>query len=224
MGYYIDLEKISIIDYCEKLKSSYLPPSRTILKDNLDDRFSVFKSLGINNVKELLAALKNKKKFTELSRIERLPESYLTILLRELNSLLPKPNKLTDFKEIDNATVDKLAKIGIKNTEQLYNKVLTKDARTNLSKGLSISDTEMLQLTKLCDLSRIKWVGATFAQMLYALGIDTAEKASKADAIDLHSKINTLSKDNNIYKGHIGLNDIRIFIEAAKEVSFDIEY
>ena len=37
MGYYIDLEKVTIDDYREKLESGYLPPSRMILKEKLDE-------------------------------------------------------------------------------------------------------------------------------------------------------------------------------------------
>jgi hypothetical protein len=54
MGYYINLEKISIDDYQTKLESAYLPPSRMILKEKLDERFGYFKKIGIKNVKGLL--------------------------------------------------------------------------------------------------------------------------------------------------------------------------
>lgn len=60
MGYYIDLEKITIDDYRIKLESAYLPPSRMILKEKLDERFGYFKSIGLRNVKELIQLLKKK--------------------------------------------------------------------------------------------------------------------------------------------------------------------
>ena len=93
MGYYIDIEKITIDEYREKLESGYLPPSRMILKDKLDERFEYFKSIGIRNVKGLIQLLKKKDKFIELSAIDCLSNEYLTVLLRELKSILPKPNK-----------------------------------------------------------------------------------------------------------------------------------
>ena len=125
MGYYIDLEKITIDDYRIKLESAYLPPSRMILKDKLDERFEYFKSVGIKNIKELIQLLKKKDKFTELSTVDCLSEDYLTILLRELKSTLPKPNRIGDFNVISKDSVDKLEKIGIKNTERLFDKVIT---------------------------------------------------------------------------------------------------
>jgi hypothetical protein len=224
MGYYIDLEKITIDDYRIKLESAYLPPGRMILKERLDERFGYLKSIGIGNSKELVQLLKKKEKFAELSKVDCLSGDYLTILLRELNSTLPKPNKIADFTGITKDTIDRLEKIGIRNTEKLYDKVITKSDRKKLAGLTEINDRDILELTKLTDLSRIKWVGVTFARMLYDLGVDTVEKASKSDPIYLHARLSRLNKEKGIYKGQIGLNDIKIFVNAAKEIPLDIEY
>ena len=224
MGYYIDLEKLSIDDYRLKLESGYLPPSRMMLKDNLEERFAYFKTLGISNVKDLILLLKKKDKFSEFTRQDVFAGDYLTILLRELNSTLPKPNKLADFLEIRAGAVSNLEKIGISNTEKLYDKVLSKSDRQNLSQATGINMEDLLTLTKLADLSRIKWVGVTYAQMLYELGVDTVDKVSKSDPIDLHDRINRMIKEKNIFKGSIGLNDVKILIAAAGELPLDIEY
>lgn len=224
MGYYIDLEKITIDDYQTKLKSAYLPPSRMMLKDRLDERFGYFKHIGIKTLKGLMLLLKKKDNFSELSKVDCLSGDYLTILLRELNSTLPKPNKLADFNGISKETVDKLEHIGINNTMKLFDKVITKSDRQKLAVLTGINEADILELTKLTDLSRIKWVGVTFARMLYDLGIDTVEKSSKSDPIDLHARINRLNKEKDFYKGQIGLNDIKIFVNAAKEIPLEIEY
>jgi len=224
MGYYIDLEKIEIDDYRTKLESAYLPPSRMILKDKLDERFGYFKSIGIMNVKGLLLILKKKDKFAKLSKVDCLSDDYLTILLRELNSILPKANKISDFTTTSKKMISELEKIGIKNTEKLYAKVITKSDRQRLADSIGIDYSEVLELTKLTDLSRIKWVGVTYAQMLYELRVDTLEKVSNADPIELHTNINQLIKEKSIFKGSIGLNDIKILIEAATEIPMEIEY
>jgi hypothetical protein len=224
MGYYIDLEKISIDDYRSKLEAAYLPPSRMKLKDKTEERFNYFKSIGIKNAKELLQLLRKKEKFAELQKAGGFPGDYLTILLRELNSTLPKPNRIADFAGISKDTVSMLERIGITNTEKLYGRVITNDKRQDLAHATGIKDSDILELTGLTDLSRIKWVGVTFARMLYDLGINSAEKASKSDPVDLHFRINQLNKVNSIFKGQIGLNDIKIFVAAAKEIPFEIEY
>lgn len=224
MGYYIDLEKITIDDYRIKLRSAYLSPGRMILKEKLDERFGYFKSIGIKNVKELIELIRKKDKFAELSKVDSLSGDYLTVLLRELNSTLPKPNKLADFVGISKNTFDNLEKAGITNTEKLYDKVLKKSDRQKLADSLGIDPQDIMELTRLADLSRIKWVGVTYAQMLYALGVDTVKKVSETDPVDLHARINKMIKENNIFKGAIGLNDVKILIESAKELPLDIEY
>jgi hypothetical protein len=224
MSYYIDLAKITIDKYKTKIESAYLPPSRMLLKERLDERFGFFKSIGIKNVKGLIQVLKKKDQFAKLQEVDCLSGDYLTILLRELNSTLPKPNKIKEFTGISNDTVVQLEKIGIKNTVKLFDRVLNAKSRKELAETTGVAGIEILELTKLTDLSRIKWVGVTFARMLYELGIDTVEKASKVDPEKLHASINQLNKEKSIYKGQIGLNDMKIFVNAAKEIPIEIEY
>lgn len=224
MGYYIDLVLISIDDYQSKLESADLLPSRVILKDRLEERFSYFKSIGIKNVLELQKMLKQKGKLKELSKVDCFSEDYLVILLREINSIQPKPNKISEFIGISPETVSKLEKIGIKDTVKFFDKVLTPESRKKLAAETNISGVEVLELTKLTDLSRIKWVGATFARMFFYVGIDSVEKASKADYVELHQKIIHINKENNFYKGQIGLHDMKLFVDAAKEVAIEIHY
>ncbi len=207
MGYYIDLEKITIDDYRIQLESVYLPPSRMILKDKLDERFGYFKRIGITNVQGLIHLLKKKDRFEELSRVDG-----------------PKPNKLIEFTSIPQNTIDQLAKIGITNTEKLFDKLIKKSDRQKFAVSTGIAESELLELVKLADLSRIKWVGATYAQMLYDLGVDTVEQVSKSDSVDLHARINQLIKAKNIFKGAIGLNDVKILIESAGGLPLEIEY
>ena len=224
MGYYIDLEKISIDTYRKKLESAYLPPSRMILKERPDERFGYFKKIGINNIKELIQILKKKDRFAELQKVNCLSGDYLTLLLRELNSTLPKPVKIKDFPVISGETTANLENVGIKHTVKLFDRVVNPEKRKELATETGLSEDEIMKLSKLTDLSRIRWVGATFAGMLYNMGVDTVEKVSRADPVDLHTRINRLNKDRNIYKGQIGLNDIKIVVEIAKEIPLDIEY
>jgi len=224
MAYHIDLSTISIEMYMEKLKKVYLPPSRMILKEGIDERFTYFTSLGIKNLGELLQTLKKKDKFNELSKISLFPGNYLTILLRELNSMLPKPIKLKDYPGISPNTIARLEKAGIKTSLDLFEKLKNRQNRDELSLKTGISQDSILELTALSDLSRIKWTGAVFSRMLYDIGIHSVEKASKADPVDLHQKITILNEDKKYFNGKIGLKDIITFVAAAGEVPVEVEY
>ena len=193
MGYYIDLEKTSIDKYKEILKSADLLPSRLILKDNIDINFNILKNQTIKNLNELLKVLKNKKKLQDFSKKSGLNENYLTILVREIKSYRPKLNKIKDFPSVTDDVVLKFESIGIKNTFQLFDKVLTPKRRNEISKQSGIDENEILKITKLTDLSRIRWVNHTFAYVLFEAKYDTVEKVANADYTELYETIKQLN-------------------------------
>lgn len=224
MGYYLDFSLITIDQYKEKLKKKTMIPSRMILKENLDERFSYFKGLGIENVLELEKILKKKEKVVELANEKCLSEDFLIALGRELKAIQTKPRKFKDFLGISEETISKLEKNGIKSTKHLYDKVITKNDRKKTAKATGISEEEVLELTKLTDLTRIQWVNGTFASVLYKAGYDTIEKVVKADYEELYNTVKKLNAEQKLYKGSIGLNDMKILVEAAAEVPQDIEF
>lgn len=224
MGYAIDLGTIEIKQYKEKLKNKNLVPSRMILKKKIEERFAHFIEIGVETASDLFGLLKKKGRIEELSKLNNFTEEYLTILLRELNSIQAKPRKLKQFEWISDDTIKKLEKEGIKNTQQLYELVLTRKSRKDLADKLCMNENELLELTKQTDLSRIQWVNPTFARVLYEAGYDTIQKVQKANYENLYKKIIEINEKRNLYKGSIGLNDMKICIEAAKEVIPEVEY
>ncbi|NJO90487.1 MAG: DUF4332 domain-containing protein [Chloroflexia bacterium] len=224
MGYYIDFENISIESYRDELKTASLTKSRLTLKENTNEIFGKIKKQNINTVNDLQKALKTKEKLKAFSEKSGIDEEYLTILIREINSNQQKPNKIKDFPNIPGEIIEKLERLGIKDTFQLFQRVIDDDARKSFCKESGIDKEGILKLAKLADLSRIRWVNHTFAYVLYEIGYDTVEKVINADYEQLHKKVNQLNQEQTIYKGHIGVNDMKLTIEAAKKVSLDIEY
>ena len=224
MGYYIDLNKISIDQYKNELKSMDLIPSWMILRTNLDAHFDKIKNHNILKLDALKKRLKTKEKVKEFSKLSRIPENYLIVLRRVINGIHPKPNRLKDFIGVRPEVADKLEKIGIKNTLQLYDEILTKKKRDQLSKITGISKGNISRLSKLTDLSRIRWVGNTFAYVLLEAGYESAEEVAKEDYTKLYKTLKQLNKEREIYKGNIGEHDMKLCVEAAKKLDFDIEY
>jgi len=224
MGYYIDLRSISIDNYKEVLKSAYLIPSRMILKENTDDNLNKLKEHSFENLEELQKALKNKKKLPELSRQFDIPVRFLEVLRAEINGYLQKPNKIKDFPDIDDEVAGKLERIGIKDSLKLYGEVLTPQKRNDLSNKSGVSRKNIQKLTRLSDLSRIRWVNHTFAYVLFEAGFDTAKKVAEADCIHLYETIKKLNEERRIYNAHIGLNDMKLCVDFAKNLDFEIDY
>ena len=223
MGYYIDLKNITIDKYKEILKSAVLIPSWSVIERDIDKNFDIIKNHKVSNLDELLLALKDKEKIHEFSKQTGLQEDYLVILKRVVNGYRQKPNAIKDFTCITEDTVVKLEKAGIKDTLRLYDNILTDKRREALSNETGISKDEMLKLAKLTDLSRIRWVNHTFAYVLLEAGYDSAEKVANADYQELYYAVKKLNEERKIYNAHIGVRDMKMVVEAAKELKFEIE-
>ncbi len=224
MSYYIDLSKIDLISYKEKLKNADLLPSRMLLKEKIDAIFSEFLKLKINNIEELKAILSNKKNFNDLLKNHVFEETYLKVLLREINSMHPTPNKLADIPGLKTETVNTLVKIGVKDTFKLFDHIRTKDKRLKLQMETGLKNEEIIELIHLTDLSRIKWGSSIFVRMLYESGYDKAQKIAEADFAALYEQLKNLNIQKQYFKGHIGMHDIKLFVESASEVPDDIEW
>lgn len=223
MGYYIDLKNITIDKYKEILKSAVLIPSWSVIERDIDKNFDIIKNHKVSNLDELLLALKDKEKIHEFSKQTGLQEDYLVILKRVVNGYRQKPNAIKDFTCVTEDTVVKLEKAGIKDTLRLYDNILTDKRREALSNETGISKDEMLKLAKLTDLSRIRWVNHTFAYVLLEAGYDSAEKVANADYQELYYAVKKLNEERKIYNAHIGVRDMKMVVEAAKELKFEIE-
>lgn len=224
MGYYIDLKSINIDKYKEILKSADLIPSRMILKENTDKNLNIIENQNIKNLDELQKTLKNKKKLPELAKQFGISEKFLEVLRVEINGYLQKPNRIKDFSCVDENIVHELEKLGIKNTLKLYAEVLNQTKRDELSVKTGIRKKDIIQLTKLTDLSRIRWVNHTFAYVLLEAGFDTAKKVANANYQEMYETIKQLNEERKIYNAHIGANDMKLCVEFAKSLDFEIEY
>lgn len=223
MSYSIDLSKISLEQYKKELRKKILIPSRQILREQVDAHFNAFKSLKIKNLEELFLTISNKKAKTELLKDDNISDEYLTILQRELKSIQSRPLKLSEFTWISKDTITKIEKAGIMNTKVLYERLGKSKERKQFSKIVGADEKVIVELLKLSDLTRIQWVNATFAHILMAAGFDTVEKVSQANHEDLYNKVSSKNNELKLYKGKIGLNDMKICIEAAKSIDKEID-
>ena len=224
MGYYIDIQNISTEKYSDILKSADLLPSRAILKNNVEKNFGKIKNAGVANLKEYLERTKNKKKQQEFSEQSGVDEDYLTILTRKIKSYRQPPCKLKDFPEIPNEIISALAKKGLTNTLQLFDKVLTPESRKMLSNENGISEEWVLKLACLTDLCRIRWVNHTFAFILLQTGYNSAKSIAGANVVEVHNKVNQFIEEKGLFKIRIGQHDIKLCVEAAKDLTFEINF
>jgi hypothetical protein len=223
-SYHIDLREISLDQYKQTLKNVDLIPSRRILKEQIDERFSSLKAAGIGTLAELLAATKNAAKIGELARNTGLSVDYITILRREVNALLPNPKNLRDYPGIKSGTVVKLAKVGIKNSRQLFESSQKGEQRAELARAAAIDPDELLELLKLSDLSRVYGVGPIFARLLYDAGVDSVEALARGDASLLFDRLAKAYLAAGNRRVDFKERDIAFCIQMAKRLPGSIEY
>jgi hypothetical protein len=212
-GYYIDLTTFNLDSLKSRLQHIHLTPSQQILKEDLENRFAILHAQGIHNLQELQTALKNKKALVDFSNVSGLPQDYLTVLRRWVNGYHPKPVKLADLPPVESSAVTRLEAIGIMDTLQLFPRVRTPKARAALAAECGIPSEEILKLTKLTDLSRLKWVGPKFAHLLLVSGFDTVEKVSRADGIALYHHLQRVSEEKGVYQGGFSEDDINLWVQ-----------
>jgi hypothetical protein len=224
MGYYIELSEITLDELQNDLKSSDLLPSQQILKVDIDKIFEKIKNQKNNNLAELQTALKTKKSMETFSSQSSLSIEYLTILRRLINSYHPEPRDIKDFSCLNEKIKTGLRELGIFTTVNLYDWIKNENERKKLKSNLDIADEEILLLTKLTDLSRLRYVNQTFAELLINSDYDTVDKIKKADYEKLYDNLIKINSEKGYFKGKIGLKDMKFFVNDKIYSTSAIEY
>lgn len=217
MAYYRDLTKMTLSDLKDLIQSEALIPSWQILKEEI----SLLDRLKFHNLEEMFNVLKTKKKAEVYAGDHDLPLDYIVVLRRFIMGLKPSPNRLCDLP-ISKVTIQVLHDLGYRNTLDVYDKLLTHDARTLMAKETGISIQEFDMLIILADLSRIRWVNHTFSYVLYKLGY-TVKKLQTVDGNILYRQVLELNERDHLYGGHIGLRDMELLVHLSKQLTIDID-
>lgn len=223
-SYSIDLEKFSLDRHHHILATDELLPSHRILKENLDERFAVLKSMGFENIKQVFDALSTKKKQEALSQESGIPVDYLAILRRHIKGYIPNPINFRDIPGLDPDHVERLAEAGIKHTKHMFEQVNTPAKRAALSEKTGIPAGAMLELAELTDLARMPYVGPIYARLIYEGGTHTVHAVAGQEAESFYEKLVEINREKQYTRATFTLKDIALTIELAKEIPQAIEF
>ncbi len=199
LRYDLDLAKIPLDDYLALLKRQTLLPSRRMLLDDADDRFTRISAQGISSVAQLLTALSTRVKIEAFAAQSNVPSAYLTVLRREAGTLRQKPVPLGTFPGIGAAEIEALETLGIKTSKDCFERCAPGG-----------------RLHALCGLVRINGVGPSAAAMFYAAGYHTAAAIADEDVRTLLARITAANAGGRYYAGKLGEKDMRFCIESAR--------
>lgn len=222
--YYMNLEKFSLNRFKQILKTEEMLPARQILKEDIDERFEVLTSMKVLHLKDLIDALKTKRKIEDFARHSGLSVEYLVILGREARSYKPKVVPLREMLGVNEGYVEKLESVGIIHSKDLFEHGRTREEREKLSAVTGVPNEELLELVKLSDLARIRGLGGAFVRLFYEAGADTIRTLSNWEPEKLSKAVVILNKEREITKWVPSLKDVRQYIEMANELAKVIEY
>jgi hypothetical protein len=221
--YFIDTTHFSIEKFRFILKTKDILPGRIVLKDRIDERFDILKSMGINTLNDLLETLKTKIKIERFSKDSGLSIDYLTILRREANSYVSVPVKLTDMPFVETDIIKTLETNGIKDSKQLFDNASKIKNRVLLANKYKIPIEKLNELVHLCDLVRITGVGPVFARIIYDSNIHTVKDFLSFDSTELLSKLIKTNDDKGITKVRFSVKDIEYCIELGKDLPIVVD-
>lgn len=220
MKYDLDLSKMDIEKYKTFLKNQYLIPSRQILHKNIDENFKIFKNYGFKTLLDLKQAISTNTKIDKLSKDAKISSEYLIILKRELRTLDKKRLLLKEFPIIDDNTISKLDKKGIKNTKDFYEYYYKMNNEKKLSEELNISIEIIQCLISLSSLVRINGIAALAALTFYEAGYKTYEDIANSSKEEMLEKITKINNERNYYKAKLGLKDMQFVIDYVNMTAF----
>jgi replicative superfamily II helicase len=213
-SFQIDLGKYSLRKLKKSLQARELIPSRASLKDDLETRMQILEDAGIQNLKDLIDALKTKTKLYAFAKKARLPAEYLTLLNREAKSYLAKPVRLDKFPDIPKAVTDSLAEVGIKNSKHLFIASWDESSVKALTEKADIPLAVLNELISLADLSRIYGVGPVFARIIYDVGIHSVAEFVQHTGADLVR----IYEEQTGKKADFSAGEIEFSLELAREL------
>jgi predicted flap endonuclease-1-like 5' DNA nuclease len=116
-----------------------------------------------------------------------------------------------------------LAKQGIENTAQLFERVVTKTARAALAKATGIGDVELTGWARTFDLMQLNGIGPKMVRLLNASGVTTLAAFQKADATALYQTFRSVNVGSKYSEVIPPVDVIAGWIDLSRKVPLRLE-
>ena len=127
--------------------------------------------------------------------------------------------KIEDIEGIGPAYGEKLAGVGIKNTDAFLKLCGDRKGRRKISDQADISEKHLLKWANLADLMRISGIGPQFSELLEAAGVDTVKELRNRNAENLASKMKEVQQEKRLTRTAPGVSTVSRWIARAKEMA-----
>lgn len=119
---------------------------------------------------------------------------------------------------------ESLMEAGIDSPQTLLEKGATPKGRAELAEKTGISGKLILTWVNEADLYRIKGVGAQYADLLEAAGVDTVPELARRNPANLHKKLTEVNEEKNLVRHVPAQSQVEEWVEQAKTLPRKITY
>lgn len=131
---------------------------------------------------------------------------------------------ITDIEGIGPVNAEKLQAAGITTIGDLLSRGSTLRDRTSLATTTGISSEKLLLWLGMADLYRISGIGAQFAELLKATGVDTVRELRQRNANNLHEALQQTNEAKNLTRTTPALVQVSFWIDQAKSLAVGLTY
>jgi predicted flap endonuclease-1-like 5' DNA nuclease len=132
--------------------------------------------------------------------------------------------KLTTVEGIGDVQARKLTDAGVGTTKALLEQGKTPQGRRTIADETGISGKLILKWVNRVDLFRIKGIGEEYADLLESAGVDTVPELAQRNPDNLYQTISEVNAQKKLVRQLPGQNQVRQWVEQAKELPRVIEY
>ena len=123
---------------------------------------------------------------------------------------------IADVEGIGAAFAEKLSGAGVGTVEKLLEVGASAKGREDLAGKTGISETLILKWVNRADLARIKGIGAQFADLLEAAGVDSVPELGQRNGANLHAKLEEVNTAKNLVNRVPSADEVEDWINQAK--------
>jgi predicted flap endonuclease-1-like 5' DNA nuclease len=128
------------------------------------------------------------------------------------------------LKGIGPVQAEKLKAAGVTLVVDILRKGATPAGRAQLSAASGVPETTILKWVNFADLLRINGVGAVYARLLEAAGVDTVVELAQRNPVNLHAKLVEVNAEHKLSGRDPRQEEVTDWVAQAKELPRIIEY
>ncbi len=132
--------------------------------------------------------------------------------------------KIEDVEGIGPAIGEKLRNAGVKDTDTLLANCCSPKQRNELAEKAGLTDGQILKFANMVDLYRINGIGAEYAELLEAAGVDTVPALARRNATNLAATLAEVNEQKKLTRRVPPEADVTKWIDQAKELPRMLEY